>query len=131
MIFAKNFVRNFEKKNTWNIRCLVVESFVPATQRTSVFYWMLSDFKKAQGISLKIQNWVNSPNEKWRELSFGFQLENRNSISLHQFNGDLLAIVGHHGYTEDQFIQKVTKSLFKLAYSGHLWCSYAHPWEVE
>ena len=68
---------------------------------------MTTNCKKAQGISLKIQNWVNSPNEKWWQLSFGFQLENRNSISLHQFNGDLLAIVGHHGYTEDQFIQKV------------------------
>ena len=79
---------------------------------------MTTNCKKAQGISLKIQNWVNSPNEKWWQLSFGFQLENRNSISLHQFNGDLLAIVGHHGYTEDQFIQNVTKSLFKLVYSG-------------
>ena len=86
---------------------------------------MTTNCKKAQGISLKIQNWVNSPNEKWWQLSFGFQLENRNSISLHQFNGDLLAIVGHHGYTEDQFIQKVT--LFKLAYSGHLWGLNVHP----
>ena len=65
-----------------------------------------------------------APNEKWRQLSFGFQLENRNSISLHQFNGDLLAIVGHHGYTEDQFIQKVT--LFKLTYSGQ-WGLNVHP----
>ena len=86
---------------------------------------MTTNCKKAQGISLKIQNWVNSPNEKWWQLSFGFQLENRNSISLHQFNGDLLAIVGHHGYTEDQYIQKVT--LFKLAYSGHLRGLNVHP----
>ena len=90
---------------------------------------MTTNCKKAQGISLKIQNWVNSPNEKWWKLSFGFQLENRNSISLHQFNGDLLAIVGHHGYTEDQFIQKVTKSLFILVFSGTYGaqCSYNHP----
>ena len=34
MIFAKNFARNYEKKkNTWNIRRLVDESFIPATQR--------------------------------------------------------------------------------------------------
>ena len=34
MIFAKNFARNYEKNNnTWNIRCLVDETFVPATQR--------------------------------------------------------------------------------------------------
>ena len=34
MIFAKIFARNYEKKNnTWNIRRLVDESFVPATQR--------------------------------------------------------------------------------------------------
>ena len=94
---------------------------------------MTTNCKKAQGISLKIQNWVNSPNEKWRQLSFGFQLENRNSISLHQFNGDLLAIVGHHGYTEDKLIQKVTKYLFKLAYSGthgaHMLTLLV--WEVE
>ena len=76
---------------------------------------MTTNCKKAQGISLKIQNWVNSPNEKWWQLSFGFQLENRNSISLHQFNGDLLAIVGHQAYTEDQFIQKV---FVQLVYSG-------------
>ena len=25
-------INNYEKKNTWNIRCLVVESFVEATQ---------------------------------------------------------------------------------------------------
>ena len=80
---------------------------------------MTTNCKKAQGISLKIQNWVNSPNEKWQQLSFGFQLENRNSISLHQFNGDLLAVVGHHGSAEDQFIQKVhDQVLFKPAYSG-------------
>ena len=33
-MFAKNFARNYEKKNnTWNIRCLVDESFVTAIQR--------------------------------------------------------------------------------------------------
>ena len=37
MNIAKNFARNYEKtslkNNTWNIRRLVDESFVPATQR--------------------------------------------------------------------------------------------------
>ena len=33
-----------KKKITWNIRCLVDESFVPATQQTSILYWRLSDF---------------------------------------------------------------------------------------
>ena len=32
MIFAKIFARNYKKDNTWNIRCLVDESFVPVTQ---------------------------------------------------------------------------------------------------
>ena len=32
MIFAKNFVRNYEKENTWNIRRLVDESFIQSTQ---------------------------------------------------------------------------------------------------
>jgi hypothetical protein len=30
--------RNYEKNNAWNIRLLVDESFVPATQRASVLY---------------------------------------------------------------------------------------------
>ena len=32
MIFAKDFARNYEKKNTLNIRRLVNEMIVPATQ---------------------------------------------------------------------------------------------------
>ena len=32
MIFAKNFARNYEKKNTWNIKPLVDEMIVPLTQ---------------------------------------------------------------------------------------------------
>ena len=46
MNIAKNFARNYEKKNnTWNIKCLVDESFVPATQRSSILYSRLSDFR--------------------------------------------------------------------------------------
>ena len=33
MIFAKNFARNYEKNNTWNIIRLVNETIVPSTQR--------------------------------------------------------------------------------------------------
>ena len=36
------------KKNTWNVRRLVYESFVPRAQRTSVLYCRLSDFKYDQ-----------------------------------------------------------------------------------
>ena len=32
------FIRNYEKNNAWNIRRLVNESFVPATQQASVLY---------------------------------------------------------------------------------------------
>ena len=43
--FAKNFARNYEKRNnTWNIRRLVVESFVPSAQLTSVLLCRLTDF---------------------------------------------------------------------------------------
>ena len=31
-IFSKNFARNYEKNNAWNIRCLVNETSVPLTQ---------------------------------------------------------------------------------------------------
>ena len=41
-----NFERNYEKKNnTWNIRPLVDESFVPGNQETSVLYCRLSDLR--------------------------------------------------------------------------------------
>ena len=33
-----------KKNNAWNIRCLVDESFVPATQQTSVLYCRLLNF---------------------------------------------------------------------------------------
>ena len=45
--FAKNFANNFARfyeKNTWNIRSLVDESFVPSAQRTSILYCRLMDF---------------------------------------------------------------------------------------
>ena len=45
-IFAKNFERFYEKKNnTWNIRPLVDELFVPTAQQTSVLYCRLTDFR--------------------------------------------------------------------------------------
>ena len=34
MTFAKNFARNYEKQNTWNIRRLVNEKILPSTQCT-------------------------------------------------------------------------------------------------
>ena len=36
------------KKNTWNVKRLVDESFVPSAQRTSVLYRRLSDFTSQQ-----------------------------------------------------------------------------------
>ena len=37
-------IRNMKKKNIWNFRRLVDESFVPSAQRTNVLYCRLSDF---------------------------------------------------------------------------------------
>ena len=37
------------KKNTWTVRCLADESFVPSAQRTSVLYCRLSDFITHKG----------------------------------------------------------------------------------
>ena len=43
--FARNFARNHEKKNnTWTIRCLVDDSFVPSSKQPSVLYCKLTDF---------------------------------------------------------------------------------------
>ena len=44
MIFAKNFARNCEKKNSRNIRRLVAGSFVQTNQRPSIIYYRLMDF---------------------------------------------------------------------------------------
>ena len=44
-------IRNHEKNKAWNIRHLVDESFIPATQQTRVLYCRLSDFR-AQGNSM-------------------------------------------------------------------------------
>ena len=38
-------IRNYEKKTTWNVRCLVDMSFVPSAQRTSVLYCRLTDLR--------------------------------------------------------------------------------------
>ena len=45
-----------QKNNTWNIRCLVDESFVPSAKRTSVLYCRLTDFKPANQTTKNIQN---------------------------------------------------------------------------
>ena len=44
VIWMYEYSKNYEKNNAWNIRRLVNESFVPATQQTSVLYCRLSDF---------------------------------------------------------------------------------------
>ena len=43
--FCKEFCKILWKKNnTWNIRCLVNESFIPSAQWTSILYCRLTDF---------------------------------------------------------------------------------------
>ena len=50
-----------KKNNAWNIRCLVNESFVPASHRASVLYCRLSDFTwQFRKVSLTPLVWVNS-----------------------------------------------------------------------
>ena len=58
----KKFCTEFSKKlwkknNTWNIRCLVNESFVPATQQASILYWRLTDLQKMPSASLLKPSW--------------------------------------------------------------------------
>ena len=44
-MFTKNFARTYEKNsNTWNIKCLVGDSFVQTNQQSSVLYYKLTDF---------------------------------------------------------------------------------------
>ena len=67
-IFAKNFATNYEKKNnTWNIRRLVDESFVPATKQTRVLTYKslyIEDFWISRGhvdqLSMKmLPTWIH------------------------------------------------------------------------
>ena len=37
-------IRYYEKKDTWNVRCLVNKLFVPLAKRTIVLYCRLLDF---------------------------------------------------------------------------------------
>ena len=47
MIFAKKYARFYERNNnTWNIRRLVDDSFVPSSEQPSVLYCKLTDFKR-------------------------------------------------------------------------------------
>ena len=63
----------FWKKNTWNIRLLVDDSFVPLSKQPSLIYCRLTDFKKSRERSLgqtpftmitKITKTAN-PKNKW------------------------------------------------------------------
>ena len=59
----QRILQDFMKKNnTWNIRRLVDESFVPSAQRTSVIYCRLTDLWSQDG-------WVMPPSLKWARLS--------------------------------------------------------------
>ena len=44
MILKRIFAKNYEEKNTWNIRHLVDKSFVLEIQQTSILYCRLLDF---------------------------------------------------------------------------------------
>ena len=57
--FCKGFCKKLWKKNnTWNIRCLVDELFVPSTHQPSVLYWRLSDFKNLLVSQLNVDNFL-------------------------------------------------------------------------
>ena len=56
--FWKGIFKKLWKKNTWNIRLLVDESFVWASQRTSVLYWRLTDLEITFSVGML-------PEKKW------------------------------------------------------------------
>ena len=56
MIFAKNFARNYAKKNnTWNLKRLVNETIVPATQCIIL---------EIVGFQSTPTNWCSTPKDK-------------------------------------------------------------------
>ena len=67
-----------KKIYTWNIKRLVDESFIPATQQPSVLYWRLLDFlSRIKYILLTIAAWIISfHNRAWNrfDLYIGIHL---------------------------------------------------------
>ena len=71
--FLKRILQGIARKknNTWNIRCLVDESFVPASQKTSLSYWRLTDFKWSLSVysTWDIYVWHCNEQRQWRHFS--------------------------------------------------------------
>ena len=61
-----------KKNNAWNIRRLVDESFIPSTQRPSVYYWRLSDFKNQSTHNLL---YINNGDLTFTESSSDYRLD--------------------------------------------------------
>ena len=57
-----------KKRNTWHIQCLVNESFVQASQPTSVLYWRLTDFWSGPLLAI-IVIWSQKRSLKWDAFS--------------------------------------------------------------
>ena len=68
------FIKNNEKKNAWNIKRLVDDSFVPSAHRTSILYSRLTHFMSASSVQ-----WNNQRLCFWFRLGHKFffsQLKN-------------------------------------------------------
>ena len=74
--FCKEFCKKWRKKNTWNIRSLVDDSFGPSSKATSVLYCRLTDFKFSKldlrphslsGCKINLEMNGRITNENWSE----------------------------------------------------------------
>ena len=71
-----------KKNNAWNIRCLVDEYFVPASQQTSISYWEMTDFRSLLFVCIPLQQNL-SPKENL--ISHSNQNENNIPLCYAQF----------------------------------------------
>ena len=97
-IFCKVFSKKLRKKNkTWNIRCLVDESFVQPSHQAIVIYFRLSDFKSyMNGLFINFFNETQSQDKKMKDyfnflfspIFFAHLFMKHKLLFIRMFNGE-------------------------------------------
>ena len=77
-------MKNYLKKNTWNIRHLVHDSFVPSSKRPRVLYCKLTDFRSNLGdIDLSTTfRWFWTCNKKFLLHSISFGIVSQTNVGF-------------------------------------------------
>ena len=108
--FLQRILQDFMKKNdTWNIRRLVDESFVPSAQQTSILYCRLSDFRRA---SMTINAPPDSICDNHTTPSYEARISNGLSFSEIQLLNSWVCIFTRH-FFNFQYIKRTSQVIFE------------------